>query len=116
MGSVATIKPNTTSDTLVDKKFTLSRDKMSDIEDDDSKNSRPLSNVLQPSRTELPKSSAHLLSAVSHEDMKKMIAAASSNCLIDKMGDVPEEFNKYDEEEEEDDVGVKLQVGISQIS
>merc|ERR1712066_431444 len=67
------------------------------------------------SRTELPKSSAHLLSAVSHEDMKKMMAAASSNCLIDKMGDVPEEtriFNKYDEEE--DDVGVKLRV--SQIS
>merc|ERR1712173_259752 len=64
-----------------------------------------------------PKSSAHLLSAVSHEDMKKMIAAASSNCLIEKMGDLPEEnqeiiFNKYDDEE--DDVGVKLRV--SQIS
>ena len=47
---------------------------MSDIEDDKSDNSnhRPLSNVLQPSRTELPKSSAHLLSAVSHEDMKNL--------------------------------------------
>ena len=54
--SVATIKPNTTSDTLVDKKFTLSRDRMSDTEED--QNSAPprgLSNVLQPSRTELQK-------------------------------------------------------------
>jgi len=122
--SAATIKSNTTSDTLVDKRFSFSRDRMSDTEDDQNEQTpqfsneqpRPLSNVLQASRTELPTSSARLLTALaSHEDMKSMIAAASSNCLIDKMGELPEETqfpnlnNSYDDE----DVGVKLRVSRS---
>lgn len=114
--SVATIKSNTTSDTLVDKRFSLSRDRMSDAEDDHNEHPRPLSNVLQPSRTELPKSSARLLTTLpSHEDMKNMIAAASSNCLIDKLGELAEEpqFPELNQSYDDEDVGVKLRVSRS---
>merc|ERR1712066_453028 len=112
MGSVATIKPNTTSDTLVEKGFAPTPDNMDESSDEepitDQSPKRTLSNVLQPSRTELPKSSAQLHVKCSHEDMRQLIEAASSNCLLDG---VPEEQSlQLRASFDDDDGGVKLRV------
>ena len=47
--------------------------------------------------------------------MKNMIAAASSNCLIDKLGELAEEpqFPELNQSYDDEDVGVKLRVSRS---